>query len=261
MFKSKTFNTILLVVVFIGCLTLVISYSSKGWNDHKVIHSDFTNIDIDTKNATVHIVPTQATDASVSYTSRLTGMRKITLDTEVKGQTLNIELKDRGRFFLPFRLPFSKLTLTINLPEELYNELRVHNRNGTITANHIEAALINVRSNNGTIELHHVAAQIEARTNNGKITLNHVNGPIEARTNNGTLELITDDLDYNISMRANNGKILIVTSREPENAVIHARKNNGRISIFGNSSQMTTFGDGKHAINLRTNNGSIKVSK
>lgn len=243
MFKSKAFNTFLLVIVFIGCLALVFGYSSKSGSDQKVIHSEFANIDIDTKNATVHIVPTKAPDTTVSYSSRLSGMRKISLDAKVKGQTLTIALKDRARFFIPFSLPFSKTTLTVSLPEQMYNELRIHNRNGTVTAERIDAAQINIRSNNGKIVLDHVAGNIEARTNNGKI------------------ELITDDLDRAISMRTNNGKVLIQTSREPENAKIEARKNNGKISIFGHNNQTTTFGEGEHLINLRTNNGSIQVTK
>lgn len=243
MFKSKTLNTFLLIVVFIGCLAIIIGYGFKGGADQKVIGADFTNIDIDTKNATVHIVPTQASEATVSYSSRFNGMRKITLDAKVKGQTLNIELKDRGRLFIPFNLPFSKLTLTVSLPEQLYNELTIHNRNGKVNAKQIDAAFISVRSNNGTIHLEHVEGQVEARTNNGKI------------------ELVTDHLDRDISMRANNGKLSIRTNREPENAVIEARKNNGKIRVFGHNNQTTVFGDGKHVINLRTNNGSIDVSK
>ena len=73
--------------------------------------------------------------------------------------------------------------------------------------------------------------------------------------------MVTDNLDRSISFQTDNGLITIRSTSEPKNATIHAKIDNGRINIFGSANEETIFGNGKHKINLKTDNGIISMKK
>lgn len=263
MLRSKTLNTVILIVIFAAVLGIYYQFSFSGdqHNDQTSFNHSYRHIDIRTDNASVELVSTKQDRTTVSYTGKVPRTTKLNFVAHVKGDTLVVELTKKRRFLSLFS-PFSQLHLTVNVPEDIYGSIRIKDKNGKIIMSDIEAQDIDLDTNNGKVEVARTdATSLNVKSNNGRIILEQVEGDITARTNNGSIALSTKDLDHRIDLRSNNGKIIINTLNEPNNATIQARTNNGKISVFGHHNQSTTFGGGEHMITLRTNNGSITVSR
>lgn len=281
MSSNKWINTSLLVIIVVAIFVLIY----KPWgtleatNNNQVIRDhSYRNININTANTKVEIVPTKRSETTVTLSGNAGKNSRLTLDADVKGDTLAVEVKRKRKFSL---WTFYNMTLTVNIPEKQYdsitvhskngrieldsmlaNQVRLESKNGRISLGHIEAESIHVDTKNGAIELINIdSSNINADTKNGKLVFEQVNGDITGTTKNGRISLVTDHLNRSINLDTKNGQIEIKTSEEPTNAVIDAKTSNGRINVFGQSNSLTTYGDGENLIKLRTKNGRINVVK
>lgn len=119
---------------------------------------------------------------------------------------------------------------------------------------------VKVKTDNGRIELNTIVAEnIDVKSANGRLDLNNVEGDIKGSTNNGKISLTTLDLDRNIQLESDNGKITIKTDKEPTNATFKVSVDNGRINILDKYKEDTVIGKGKYLIDLETDNGKIEV--
>ena len=118
--------------------------------------------------------------------------------------------------------------------------------------NDLQVENVDIESNNGRIVLKNLESkEVNVQTDNGKIDFHHVTGDIEAKSDNGQISMVTDNLDRSISFQTDNGLIKIHSNSEPKNATIHAKIDNGRIDIFGSANEETIFGNGKNMINIK----------
>ena len=73
--------------------------------------------------------------------------------------------------------------------------------------------------------------------------------------------LATKDLDRNIQLVSNNGKISIKTEKEPTNTTFKVSSDNGSINILDKYEGNTVIGKGENLVDLKANNGKIEVVK
>jgi len=102
------------------------------------------------------------------------------------------------------------------------------------------------------------AVMVNAETDNGEVSLEHVEGNINGDVNNGRIYLQTSHLD---TLETDNGNIDIETEKEPTNAILDIKTDNGKATVFGSTNWNTVVGDGDNLIELNTNNGEINVVK
>ncbi|MFJ5769823.1 DUF4097 family beta strand repeat-containing protein [Psychrobacillus sp. NPDC093180] len=222
--------------------------------------TNFSKIEVLADNAAVELLPSKENKTIVSFSGKMKKKLNYHLSADVNGDTLNVELKEKGWHFI--QIGFSSLNnkITIQVPEKEYKEIKTEIDNGQIIIKNMLVTEVNLESDNGRIDLQNLASEnVRVQTDNGKIALNNVEGSINAETDNGQISLITNNLDRKITLETNNGLISIQTGQEPTNATILAKTDNGRISIFGKSAEKTTFGKGKNMIYLTTDNGMITV--
>lgn len=271
---------ILLVVGIIGSLfTFKSAHQSEEITKSESIDSEgIENLNILTNNSRIEVLPTNDSDITAEL---LTKNKKHELLAKVEDATLFIEVKDKQRSFISLDFFSFGTTLTVYVPERVYDSLQVESDNGRITIEEIQSNEVNVKADNGRIELgnidsHTVTVQssngriaveniksstINTNSSNGKIILNHVEGDISGKTNNGAIELVTKDLDRSIELETDNGKINIQTEQEPTNVTFDVRVDNGKVRIFDSSNWDTVIGNGENLIKLKTNNGGITVTK
>lgn len=189
-------------------------------------------------------------------------------------------------------------TLNVQLPDKLYEKIQITSDNGSISGERLFATVFELEAENGSTDFSHIGAgsitanstngdilltsvqakQIEAETENGQlklqdvqsvkvnvvsangdILLKEVDGDVVAQTDNGRIQLAATHLDHSIRLETDNGAILLETKKQPEHATIRAEVDWGSISVFGSKETKTVFGSGQHPIDLRSDNGSIKV--
>ncbi|GAB4074450.1 hypothetical protein GCM10028778_19530 [Barrientosiimonas marina] len=157
---------------------------------------------------------------------------------------------------------FNKNELTVSLPEKSYDSLHVKSNNGKIVANQLEARDVTIQTDNGQVDLNHLTTdQINVGMDNGQLLMKDISGNVTGRTDNGEIRLTTSDLDRDIDLTTNNGRIIVQTDKRPSNALLDAHTDNGIVSLFGRENRKTVYGDADHHVKLTTNNGMITVKE
>lgn len=256
-----------LLILFFGVLGGIFFF--QAWNkfvgdsNKKVIEDEsFINVDVLSDNASVEIIPTNSSTTTVEYIGKKRKNAKFDFKADVKNETLTVNFKEKRWGFIRFDFSFSKMELLIKVPAKQYNALTITNDNGKIMAENLETTSISFETDNGNIELKNIdAVYTKVQSDNVKIILEEVTGEIIGKTDNGRIMLVTNNLDRPIDITTDNGRIEIKSANEPTNATIDAKTDNGRIDVFGDRNEHTVFGEGKHLIKLRTDNGGITVTK
>ncbi|MBT2582856.1 DUF4097 family beta strand repeat-containing protein [Planococcus sp. ISL-109] len=277
----KTLVNILIIVAslfLIGVIVfLYVSYTSDPEQqevlEEQTFDEEIEDMEITVKNSRVDVLPSNDGTFRIVL---LGNNDDFTLNTDLSGTRLIIEVEERSRFSL-FGFNHSS-TLQVYVPANGLDSLSVDSTNGAIKATDIQAAELSLEANNGRIdlkaveservnaetangriELTSIEADMTVRASNGRIILTDVSGEIEARANNGRIDLTVDTLDFPVDLQTNNGHIEIHTENEPANARIQARVDNGSINVYGLENEQSTFGDGDVLIQLVSNNGRIIV--
>jgi DUF4097 and DUF4098 domain-containing protein YvlB len=261
--KKLIFFIALLFAVTGGITYLFNTLNVNAENDSKSVKEDssFTNIEVTSNNADVVIVPTKNSYATVKYIND-NKKAKYIFDVDVDEDTLTVLLEQKKRFFFSFGFHWGDLELEISLPERQYKNLQVMSDNGRINMQDIQSDEVLLETDNGSIQVSNVKAKtIHVGTDNGKIILDQIQGEIKGNTDNGYISLTTTNREWPIDLSTNNGRIEIEMESEPTNATIDAKTENGKVSIFGEETNLQTYGKGKHLIKLRTDNGRITVTK
>ncbi|MFD1708862.1 DUF4097 domain-containing protein [Siminovitchia sediminis] len=273
--------SVLLVTGIIGSLvTLPSKMAAEDVTEVKNLpEGPFSNIKVHANNAKIELLPV----SNHSATAELSGMdeKKYRFHADVKDDTLVIEVKDKRK--LLFEMDFmSDRSIKVLVPEKDYRlielksdngrietksmtakELTAETNNGKVKMDDVEALTVRAESDNGRIEARNIrSSSFQARTNNGRIELEDVEGTIRAGSNNGRVSLASEEIDRDIELTTDNGKIEIYTKEEPKNAAFHVSTGNGKIEIFDESYRGSVLhGKGDHTITLNSHNGDITVSR
>ncbi|OZU89592.1 hypothetical protein CIL03_00120 [Virgibacillus indicus] len=260
--KIAMFAAILIVLGVIGSvITFNFKEPTSVTQAEEIDKTDITAIEILSNNERVEIIPSNEQTIKVELSGK-SNDKKDKFQVEEKGNTLSIETESRDFKLFDFDFFTKSLTLTVALPEKVYESLKVEIDNGSLEAEDLNITDINAATENGRIALKNIGADtVQVNSSNGKIELDHVKGEITGKTNNGKISLVTESLDRALELDTDNGAINIQTEKEPTNAIFDVRVDNGSIKIFGNSNWDTVVGDGDNIIKLTTNNGSIRVEK
>ena len=277
----RTFFRIVLILASLTLLGVVVVVYILGQTDpaqqetleQQNFGEGIEEVDIGVENARVEMMPGDGEDTRIVL---LGNDDDFTLNTEVAGGRLSIEVDDRSPFF---NFDFTRsYTLQVHVPERGLDYVSAESANGTIEANGIsvdelaleadngrielgsvDSGTVDAETDNGRIEVKNMEADIVARSANGRIVFDDVSGDLTAQANNGRIELDTDTLDFPVDFETDNGQISIRTDAEPLNARIEARVDNGSIDVYGRDNEETVFGSGDVLIRLVSDNGSITV--
>lgn len=224
--------------------------------------NSFTNIHILSDNALVKVIPTKTQTTKAIFSGKMKKKSNYNFHADVKGDTLEVELKEKRWSFIQFGLTSHDIKLTVYVPEQEYSKLKTKIDNGRIIAENMHVQNVDLETDNGSIELKNInSVSVLAKTDNGQILMDNVEGKLNAETDNGRIVLITNNLERSIDFKTDNGLIEIQTDKEPSNATFQANVDVGKIDIFGHSNTQTIFGDGLNLINLQLDNGKIIVKK
>ncbi|PAV27947.1 hypothetical protein CIL05_18930 [Virgibacillus profundi] len=227
----------------------------------EVDDTNITAIDIQSNNERVEIIPAKDQKIRIELSGRSNDKKK-NLSVEENGNTLFIQTDNQNHKLFNFGFFTESLTLTVYLPEKLYDTLIVEIDNGSLEAEALNIKDIKAASKNGRIDMENITAEtVQVKTDNGKIALSQVEGEITGKTSNGAISLETKSLDQPLELETDNGSIKVQTEKEPTNAIFDVRTDNGSVKVFGDSNWETVVGNGDNLIKLKTDNGSIRVEK
>lgn len=284
---------------------LLAAYSDEEFVSHvemnPAVETNFDNIDVKADKANITIVPTEDNQPIINVKDQ-DGKTKATM--EVINNTLKIRVKReegiKKFFFIQFTLSgLASVDVTIQLPQKLYEQMRVVNDsgkieiesqqakqmrfetdNGKIVMKLLLASSLKVKSDNGRIVVndsnftdvmastdngrisvtHSRAEKFELSTDNGRIELNEVDGEIWATTDNGRIEGYIPQVTKPLQWKTDNGSITLKTDELLDNVSLSAKSDFGSISVYGEKGKKFKFGDGSIPVRFKTDNGRITVA-
>lgn len=281
--KVIFFIIVATLLLIVGITGSILSFPGIPNKDLLLTEESFESetihdLNIQTENATINILPSSDNKIKVALE---TGNKEDTLITDVKGNSLEVNIENKTWASISFNFFLPQTTLTVYLPKQQYKNLTIATDNGKIEIDALQAENVAIQSSNGKISLQNLLSNkinihtnnglikltdIEAgdtkfKSNNGKVTLTNVLGDITGDTSNGKITINTKNLDQQIDLHANNGIINIYTETLPSNNTLDLRTDLGKISVFDQSDWDTLIGNGEYLLKLRTNNGSIKIQQ
>ncbi|MGE7763160.1 DUF4097 family beta strand repeat-containing protein [Peribacillus sp. NPDC097895] len=264
MINVKKLSILALVLLLIGVIGSMFTLSQvtnqKATTEEKAISDIVTDVQIDTDNATVEIIPTKDKDTRIELVSKGVDVSKLDFTAAVEGKKLSVKLKDQRTFSFGFHI--QPLYLKVYVPDKSYKSFVVESDNGRVQMSELKIGNLHVESQNGRVELNEIITEkVEVKSANGRVDLNHVEGNLVGSLNNGKITMVTKDLDRMIDLESDNGKIIIKTENEPTNTTFDVHVDNGKVDILGKYEGNTVIGKGENLVKLETNNGNIEVTK
>jgi DUF4097 and DUF4098 domain-containing protein YvlB len=286
MSNFKKLSIFALILILIGFVGILLTYDKSNLNrsisilpskipiflddetteensllDERSINEAFNSISINSSNINIEIIPSDTASTKLSFTG--SSSTKYTLDSSVKGDTLNVEVKQKSQssFFSGFNK--SNLKLKMYVPKKDYEEVYIDNSNGKIEVDDFKINNINIESGNGGIYLNNInAVSVSLNSSNGEIIFQgNVTGDIKGSSSNGQIKLTLPTINFPVDLDASNGLLSIKVDKEPENVTYNVNASNGTVNIFNKYADGSVIGDGSNLIKLEASNGVIKVSK
>lgn len=271
----------LLLISIVGAIATSYNYfKTEEVFEEKVVSQSFANVNIDSKNYKVAILPTKKSQARVTLTGKLLTKKQTvpTVTTNVKNGTLFVKIeKDKAFKLINFGedIGFS-LWLKVYLPQKSYDAITAKANNGAIKVSKLTTDTLTAKADNGKITLNNLkTGQLKANANNGKITFddvtskkstfsiknggikgNYLSGELNANASNGTIDIRLSKITDNINMKSNNGKVKLKFDTKPKQTSFITTANNGKIDI-PNSFQ--SLNGSIYTVILTSNNGRIIV--
>ncbi len=267
--KIKKLLIVAIVLILVGIAGSIFTFKpmlqQKSISEEKVINETFSRIAIVTNNTEVEIFPTTDATAKIDITGKLAKGSVYDVAANVEKSILSIDVKYEQRNFASF-FP-SSLSLQVYVPESVYESLQVKGDDGRIIVSDIQAKDMNIKTDNGNIDVRNVkGTTFKAQSNDGTTKLNNITATdVLVKSDNGNIELINAKAST-VKTEVNDGTTNLnhVTA-----ANAHMKSDNGKINLEKIEGQMSaTAYDGgislvtnqlESPITFKTANGDIHI--
>lgn len=236
------------------------SAETKKLEQKQFKNEQIKNIHVDTDVGDVVIEKGKADLFEVRYSGN---QEKRKLDINENGEMLQVEVKSKKKHifdfsFSPFDLKDESLTVVV--PERVYNKIEAETAAGTIHVQNIQSGDILAHSAAGDVEMKEMKAQnVKVSSSAGNIVLYKVEGKVHAEVAAGSVEVTQHNPEYSIEADSAAGDVSIQLQEMPKDAVVKGSSHAGEVKIFGKENKEITIGNGKVQISGETAAGSVKI--
>ncbi|PHA03117.1 hypothetical protein COE51_01880 [Bacillus pseudomycoides] len=236
------------------------SAETKKLEQKQFKNEQIKNINVDTDVGDVVIEKGKTDSFEVRYSG---DQEKRKLDVNENGETLQVEVKTNKKHIFDFSFsPFDLKdeSLTVIVPERVYNKIEAKTTAGTIHMQDIQSGDISAYSAAGDVEMKEMKAQkVKASSSAGKIVLHKVEGKVHAETAAGSVEVMQHNPQYSVEAESAAGDVNIQLQEMPKDAVVKGSSHAGNVKIFGKENKEITLGTGNVQISGETAAGSVKI--
>ncbi|WP_143521169.1 DUF4097 family beta strand repeat-containing protein, partial [Pseudomonas sp. 2995-1] len=109
------------------------------------ISDNIENLVVATDNARINLRPTNDSEVTVEFNGNTSDYE---LSTDVNGQTLHVDLLRKNKWkFINLDLFPRTQTLTVMIPEKMYESIQVESKNGRIDISGVQSETLEVNTN------------------------------------------------------------------------------------------------------------------
>ncbi|MBY7121640.1 DUF4097 family beta strand repeat protein [Bacillus sp. 16GRE42] len=243
----KKILLVAIACIIIGVIGISQTYekavqTAEEGNKEDVIKNE-TLINIEVKLDAGDIVVQKSPDSSF-YVKQSGDVRKQEVLITEDGDTLKIigEREKGASFdfsFYNFKIQTS--TLTILVPERLYQDIKVNSSAGQIEMSDVKSD------------------RVSAGTLAGEVNLKKVIGKVTAKTASGDVYVVDHDPKYDVEASSTAGDVDITLLEKPQDAVITGQSTAGEVMIFNEENKNITIGNGSKKISGKTAAGDVTI--
>ncbi|HDR6314259.1 TPA: DUF4097 family beta strand repeat protein [Bacillus thuringiensis] len=262
----KKILLVAIACIIIGVIGISQTYekavqTAEEGNKEDVIKNE-TLINIEVKLDAGDIVVQKSPDSSF-YVKQSGDVRKQEVLITEDGDTLKIigEREKGASFdfsFYNFKIQTS--TLTILVPERLYQDIKVNSSAGQIEMSDVKSDRVSAGTLAGEVDLKHITARsVEGSTKAGEMNLKKVIGKVTAKTASGDVYVVDHDPKYDVEASSTAGDVDITLLEKPQDAVITGQSTAGEVMIFNEENKNITIGNGSKKISGKTAAGDVTI--
>ncbi|MCM3735014.1 DUF4097 domain-containing protein [Bacillus cytotoxicus] len=237
------------------------SAEAKKLEQKQFKNEQIKNIHVDTDIGDVVIEKGQTDSFEVRYSG---DQEKRKLDLNENGEMLKVEVKSKKKHifdFSFFSFDLKDESLTVIVPERVYNKIEAETAAGTIRVENIQGENIYAHSAGGDVKLKEMKAQnVKVSSSAGDVVLHKVEGKVRAESAAGSVEVTQHNPEYGVEAESAAGDVTIQLKGMPKDAVVKGSTGAGDVQIFGKENKEITIGSGKVKIKGDTAAGSVKIA-
>jgi lia operon protein LiaG len=251
-------GVVLIVVLVWGALTMWDSGKGFAWGwlsfgTNKVDMAEsfdagrYRNVGIEVGSSDVNVVrgSTDKIEVRLHGKTDKGNAGKIGLKTDSKGDTLNLGIEKPEGMQLGFRIV--SLTMTVELPEKQWNELKVKAGSGDVEVAEFEGTFIEAEASSGNVELSASNAKkialktgsgdvkasdfkadtVSFDSRSGNVVLKDGEAELKGETGSGDIRIEMDELLHDTDVSAGSGNVTIGLDREPKSLTVDYRGKSG----------------------------------
>lgn len=236
-------------------------FTDEVYEQQTVDLNDISNLDVESGSLDVNVVPGRGSEAVLTLQGRASKnvIKNIDFTTEKNNDTLYVTLIGDQSFKLRFN--WSNIKLTIELPEQAWNELNVQVGSGDIRIDKQQFASAEIQADSGDIEVNRITVddRLALKVGSGDIELKDVTShSLELETDSGDIEAERYTSEQ-ISFSVGSGDV----SFEDGTGAITGEASSGDISLHADEllydTDLTT-GSGNVTVSLKNDPDSLGVT-
>lgn len=238
-----------------------------GWKEESGVKS-FTadtvkQVILDSDMANVEILPATPENGNIKVKWDGSLLRSDHISIETKGDALYVDLDRRSKIFnIPFlsKLWNNKFTVQIYLPKKEFDLLSIANDVGETKISSIDADVVQAETSVSSLTAEHIQAkQIDLRSDVGKIDVKHFSGELTAKSNVGKISIFTDSINSDMDLSSDVGQIDVSVQKKPDNVLFSATSDVGGITMFGQKGDYVQL-EAEYIVTIKTSVGKISVN-
>ncbi|WP_029192244.1 DUF4097 family beta strand repeat-containing protein [Paenibacillus harenae] len=284
------------------------SFGTEPVLTEKTIEAEsIRNVQIDSNTMNIEVVRGTSENIEVRLDGRASRkyLNNFTLKADAKGDTAYIESTYEDTFSIGFN--FMSVDLVVELPDRLWDSVAVKTISGNIDIERMKATKGSFETGSGNLEMEllelkegvmesrsgnmameeltagevsiqlksgdlkmedYTVDQLTIRNVSGDISLEDGTGRIDGETANGDIQVETEELLHDVSLKSSNGNVRLDTAKEPASAAVHFKTKSGNLNIDWSgiaanieSEEMLsgTIGSGQMKITLESGSGNIRA--
>lgn len=270
------------VLLFVLCYLSIFANGISEKDDERVSLFGVNSIEIYTSSGDIEIVTENRKDIYLKLKSYRNGP-ELFID---KGNTLKIEVK-KPKFRL-FSFNRGKVKLTVVLPNDYNDNLKIVSSSGDVRASGLELQNLDIKlssgdlntenitgesvklsASSGDMELKNVAVEdMDVVLSSGSLEIDGFIGRLNGRLSSGSVDMKIDKLIDDIKFKLSSGNIKIDFAKKVLDAELDLRTSSGDVEVNfpvlitgkqKNNRLTGKAGNGKYKINITCSSGDISL--
>lgn len=257
-----------LIMMIIGLIGMIFTAKSfftyTTFDDRKTyVSENIEEIVVISHYANVSVLPSESEDIEIQLQGER--QRKITPLVSLNQQTGKLQIDLNQTWFTNISFFGSGFNmrdrLNIYLPNKQFESIRIKNEVGKTVVQNIFVDHLKINNSVANVHIEHVQAnKIDVKNYVGQIVLKHSTGKVFAENDVGGISITVDDINHDMELVSNVGKIFMFVSNIPQHTSFIANTSLGHVKIFGEREDYI-HKDAIHLISMTTDIGQISVQE